>query len=81
MRIRNGELAVLVERTYASTLVWLSSRDDLLGALQDDQAKWQKEVGALGADDKELELVAALHLARLRAFEVVIAGTRVQARD
>lgn len=81
LRIRNGELAILVERTYASTLVWLSSRDDLLGALQEDQAKWQKEVGVLGADDAELERIAALHLVRLHAFEVIVAGTQVQARD
>lgn len=72
LRLRNAGLAFLVERDYEAALSLLAARGDLLQALQDDQARWQKAVDAAEPRTRRgLEQVAKMHIARLEAFDVI----------
>lgn len=73
LRLRRGALEALAERAYQATLAWLAERDDLLDAVQADQARWQSvrdtldRPGPGGEPGREaLELSSTLLLERLR---------------
>ena len=71
VRLRDEGLAFLVERSYEATVAWLAARDDLVAALQEDQAKWRALVDAASAGGESFERRAALFKARLAALDAI----------
>lgn len=75
LRLRNRELAVLVDITYQSLLAWMARRPYLTAAFEDEQTLWRKaleERHAAGED--RLESTGAMLRERLRVFGRIIAG-------
>lgn len=82
LRIRRGALEALAERAYEATLAWLADRDDLLDAMQSDQARWQNARDSLdkpgpGGEPRfeALERSSAMLLERLRLLAAITSAT------
>lgn len=78
LRLRRGALEALAERAYQATLAWLADRDDLLEAVQADQARWQTARDSLdrpgpGGEPRQeaLEVSSTLLLERLRLLAAI----------
>ncbi|MCC8107457.1 MAG: hypothetical protein LIQ30_00090 [Planctomycetes bacterium] len=71
-RVRVAALAFIVETTFESVLAWLSNREDLARALEDDQAMWLRGMTALPAESEEdLDRIAGTLKNRLRVFGTI----------
>lgn len=77
MGLRNAALAALVERTYASLLVRLTERGDLLRVMEDDQGQWLKQLETLQEEQDSRaarEDAGKLLVERLRVFGTVMSA-------
>lgn len=86
LRYRNAELARVLERTYAATLAWLSGRQEMIDALERDQARWRSDVEAVeriwGASIEDAiasqATISTMLLERLRLFSSITAAAAFQ---
>ncbi len=71
-RVRVASLAFIVETTFESVLAWLSNREDLARALEDDQAMWLRGMTALPDENQDdLDRIANTLKNRLRVFGTI----------
>ncbi len=71
-RVRVASLAFIVDTTFESVLAWLSTREDLARALEDDQAMWLRGMTALPDENQDdLDRIAATLKNRLRVFGTI----------